>query len=65
MRPLLKLIESYIARVINGFRLALTMTDVIMSTSAGNIRIHLFTEEHSEICASLFDTELCREMKNI
>ena len=27
--------------------------------------IHLFTEEHSEICASLFDTELCREMKNI
>ena len=48
MRPLLKLIESCIARVINGFRLALTMTDVIMSTSAGNIRIHLFTEEAPE-----------------
>ena len=41
-----------IARVINGLRLDHVMTDVIMQTSAGEIRIRLFTGEAPDTTAN-------------
>ena len=44
--------NSPIVRVINGLRPDLNMTEVMMQTSAGDIKIKLFTEEAPETTAN-------------